>query len=71
MSDDSVRIVHVASDGAETDVSAIITELMAAAAAKMDAMYNSDLELSWRNETERWHRACAAAFALPGVQESD
>jgi len=46
---------------------AVVRELINAAEAKMEAMFNSDLEASWRRHSERWGAACEAAYLLPGV----
>ena len=45
----------------------LIRELLNAHDAVEEAMYNSDMETSWRQEKERWAVAERAARALPGV----
>ena len=46
----------------------IIAELINASEAVQMAMYNSDLEASWRSEVDRWNAAeDAARRAFPGI----
>lgn len=46
----------------------VIAELINAAEAKMDAMYNSDLEMSWQEQSRRWRAATdAAERRFPGI----
>ena len=45
----------------------LIRELLAAHDAVETAMYNSNMETSWRQEKDRWSAAERAARALPGV----
>jgi hypothetical protein len=45
----------------------LIRELLNAHDAVEEAMYNSNMETSWRQEKERWSAAERAARALPGV----
>ena len=45
----------------------LIRELLNAHDAVEEAMYNSNMETSWRQEKERWAVAERAARALPGV----
>jgi hypothetical protein len=48
-------------------VADLIRELLNAHDAVVEAMYNSDMETSWRREKERWSAAERAARAYPGV----
>jgi hypothetical protein len=54
----------------DSEAAAVVAEVLDAADALQSAMYNSDLEVSWRRETERWHAAVEAAERLPGVKEA-
>lgn len=48
---------------------ALIAELINAAEGVRTAMYNSDLETSWRVEIDRWHAAVEAATRqFPAVE---
>jgi hypothetical protein len=48
----------------EQKTRAVIRELITAAEALREAMYNSDSEASWREETDRWNAARTAAEEL-------
>ena len=48
----------------------LIRELLNAHDAVVEAMYNSNMETSWRREKERWSAAERAARALPGAGDT-